>query len=848
MFRAALRSVLAHKLRLGLTIVTVTLGIAFVTGTNIFTDSLRSSFDALVEQPRPDVLVAPRTEIDDADASGNALGEGLLTLPTSLVTTLGNLAEVSNASGQVQAQAAFVLGSDGKPLGPQGPPARVTSWIPESDITPLRIAEGRPPKGPQEIALLSSTAELAGVGLGDEVQITTPLAGVRTATVTGIVTRTLSGGLGGTLVVLDLPTAQAWFTGPGTVTQIAVQAADGFTEDQVAQAVAAAAPELTTVRTATQQQDQVTDRIEEGFQFLNTFLLAFGLIALFVSTFLIFNTFSMLIAQRTRELALVRAIGATRLQVFGSVLGEAATVGAIAGALGIAAGVGVAQALRRIIEGVGGSLPASDLVVEPSTFLIAAGVGIGVTMIAAGVPAWRASVIPPVAAMRDEVRLPTRSLRGLTLTGIALLIASVPFAGIGLANSSADGTVAATWVGLSALAGILGVVCLTPAVAGPVLGLLARPFSRRPVTNLALENARRNPRRTSATSSALAIGLALMTAVTVIGLSARSSVTEVVDQTIGADFVVLGQGFRPFEPTIYQALRDTPGTSVVTYLRNIPIEVGEERFPMTGVRTEDVREVVDVVVTSGSIDDLGLGMALVDDQTATQLDLAAGDVLDATFVNGPGQVRVVGTFEPVGFLQGFIVSMPTLASIGALERDTGVYIKAAAGQDLDQLRAELSNRLNAFPAVRLQDQADIKRDINQQFDLLFGFIFGLLALSILVALLGIVNTLSLSVYERIREIGLLRAVGMARRQVRQMVTREALAIAAIGSLVGVALGLGYGALFQKVLEPQGITVLAVPLGPLALFIVLGVLGGLAAAIWPALRAARLRILTAIASE
>jgi len=339
-----------------------------------------------------------------------------------------------------------------------------------------------------------------------------------------------------------------------------------------------------------------------------------------------------------------------------------------------------------------------------------------------------------------------------------------------------------------------------------------------------------------------------MTAVTVIGLSARSSVTEVVDQTIGADFVVLGQGFRPFEPTIYQALRDTPGTSVVTYLRNIPIEVGEERFPMTGVRTEDVREVVDVVVTSGSIDDLGLGMALVDDQTATQLDLAAGDVLDATFVNGPGQVRVVGTFEPVGFLQGFIVSMPTLASIGALERDTGVYIKAAAGQDLDQLRAELSNRLNAFPAVRLQDQADIKRDINQQFDLLFGFIFGLLALSILVAFLGIVNTLSLSVYERIREIGLLRAVGMARRQVRQMVTREALAIAAIGSLVGVALGLGYGALFQKVLEPQGITVLAVPLGPLALFIVLGVLGGLAAAIWPALRAARLRILTAIASE
>jgi putative ABC transport system permease protein len=848
MLRAALRSVLAHKLRLGLTILTVTLGIAFVTGTNIFTDSLRSSFDALVEQPRADVLVTPRTELDAADENATAISEGLLTLPATLVTELAGLQQAQAAYGQVQAQGAYVLGADNKPLGPQGPPARMVSWLDVPEVSPLRLAQGRSPQGPQEIALLASTAELAEVGIGDTVRITTPLAGVRSATVTGIVTRTLSGGLGGTLVVLDLPTAQAWFTGPESVTQIAVQASPGVSDDALAAAVSAAAPTLTSVRTAGQQQDQVTQRIEEGFSFLNTFLLAFGLIALFVSTFLIFNTFSMLIAQRTRELALVRAIGATRSQVFGSVLLEAGTVGALAGALGIAGGVGVAQVLRRIIESIGGSLPASDLVIEPSTFLIAAGVGIGVTMLAAGIPAWRASVIPPVAAMRDDGRLPSRSLRGLTILGLLLLVASVPCALLGVANSEQDGTTAATWVGLSALAGIVGVVCLTPAAAGPLLGFLARPFQRRPVTQLALENARRNPRRTSATSSALAIGLALMTAVTVIGLSARASVTEVVDQTIGADFVVLGQGFRPFEPEVFEALRDAPGTSVVTYLRNIPIEVGDERFPMTGVRTEDVREVVDVVVTSGSLDDLGLGMALVDDQTASQLALRTGDVLDATFVNGPGQVRIVGTFEPVGFLQGFIVSMPTLASIGALERDTGVYIKAAPGENLDTLRAELNSILQAYPAVRLQDQADIKRDINQQFDLLFGFIFGMLALSILVAFLGIVNTLSLSVYERIREIGLLRAVGMARRQVRQMVAREALTIALIGSLVGIALGLGYGALFQKVLEPQGITQLAVPVAPLALFAVLGVLGGLAAAIWPAIRAARLRILTAIATQ
>ncbi|MFM8351239.1 MAG: ABC transporter permease, partial [Actinomycetales bacterium] len=310
MLRAALRSVLAHKLRLGLTVLTVTLGIAFVTGTNIFTDSLRSSFDALVEQPRADVLVTPRTELDAADENATAIGEGLLTLPANLVTELAGLRQVQAAYGQVQAQAAYVLGADNTPLGPQGPPARMVSWLDVPEVSPLRLAQGRAPQGPQEIALLASTAELAEVGIGDTVRITTPLAGVRSATLTGIVTRTLSGGLGGTLVVLDLPTAQAWFTGPESVTQIAVQASPGISEDALAAAVTAVAPTLTSVRTASQQQDQVTERIEEGFSFLNTFLLAFGLIALFVSTFLIFNTFSMLIAQRTRELALVRSIGA----------------------------------------------------------------------------------------------------------------------------------------------------------------------------------------------------------------------------------------------------------------------------------------------------------------------------------------------------------------------------------------------------------------------------------------------------------------------------------------------------------------------------------------------------------
>lgn len=852
MFRAALRNIVAHRLRLALTTLTVALGIAFVTGTNIFTDSLQSSFDSLVAQPRADVTVNPRTELDAPDEAGTAIDSSALTLPVTAVEALGTVPGAAAAFGRVTSDGAFVLGPDGEILGPEGPPARVASWVGIEGASPLRITEGSVPQGPDEVAVLVATAEEGGFRVGDQISIATRNAGVVTPIITGLVSRTLSGGLGGSLVVFDLPTTQEYFLNADEVNSIGLMAAPGVDQQQLAQAVETAAVDLglgpVSIRTGQESADEAAMRIEEGFRFLNTFLLAFGFLALFVATFLIVNTFTMLIAQRTRELALLRAIGASRRQVFGSVLLEAALIGALAAVIGLGGGVLVSFGLRALVDRIGAALPAAPLVIETSTLVLAAAVGIGVTVLSALGPARRASTIAPVAAMRADTIIPARSLRRSLLVGAVLVVLAVPLAVLSVSISADETQQRAAVLGVSAVLAIIGTVLITPTIADLVFGWVGRGYRRSGVSKLAIENARRNPRRTSATASALSIGLALMTAVTVIGTSARTSIGDVIEQTIGADFVITNSAFRPLEPTVYQSVKDVPGADVVTYIRTVPLEVDAERFTLTGVETEYISDVIDVRVTEGSIDDLALGTALVDTETAATLNVRTGDTVSATFVNGPGTLRVVGIYEPIGFLQGFFATMPTVMSIGALERDTGIYITAVDDSQLAGLRSELNARIANTPGAQVQDQADIKREINQQFDVLFVFVYALLGLSILVAFLGIVNTLSLSVYERFREIGLLRAVGMTRRQIRRMISTEALWIAVLGTVIGTLIGLVYGTLFQQVLATEGIDRLDIPWLQIAFFILAGSLGGLVASIWPAWRASRMRILSAIATE
>jgi putative ABC transport system permease protein len=382
-----------------------------------------------------------------------------------------------------------------------------------------------------------------------------------------------------------------------------------------------------------------------------------------------------------------------------------------------------------------------------------------------------------------------------------------------------------------------------------VLYVLGAPFSGSTVGRLARENGRRNPRRTAATASALAIGLALMTAIGVIAASTKASVSAVVDDTIGADYVVFGVKFQPFSPEVYDAVKDTPGTAAVTFVRQVPIDVDGDRTALTGVDPELFPQVVDLTMQSGAaIPDLGLGQAIVDDQTALDLGLEVGDTVPATFVNGPGELSLQGIYTAAGPYQGWITGLTTLKSIGARELDSAVYVRVVDGVDPETVRTALDAELEAFPAVDLQDQASLKEQVNSQFDRVFGFIYALLALAVIVAFIGIVNTLALSVHERRREVGLLRAVGTSRPQVRRMVVLEAVLISVFGAALGVVLGLVYGSLLQRVLEPQGVTELAVPVDQIGWFLALAVVGGFVAALWPAVTASRLDVLRAIASE
>ena len=848
MLRAALRSLLQHKLRLSLTLLAVVVGVAFVAGTYIFTDSLKRSFDALFTAPQPDVVVTADSAFGGAGGTGGGqAGDQTPTLAGSLVATVSRVDGVAADYGVVTADGALVIGTDGKVVGQAGPPARGTTWVSDPTISALTLASGTAPTGPGQVALLDSTATAAGVGVGDTVRLDTP-GGRVTLRVVGIVTRGISGSDGSTLAVFDLPTAQKLLLQDSSrVTSIVVRAAPGVSQTVLAGRIQAVLPPGTKTQTGAQRSADIAQRLATAFQFINIFLLTFAFIALFVAIFLIFNTFSMLVAQRTRELALLRAVGASRAQVRRSVLAEAFVLGLAAAVLGVVGGVVVSQGLRLLLKAFGADLPAGPLVIEPRTLLVSLAVGVLVTLVSAYVPARRAAVVPPVAAMRDEISLPVRSLRVRTVLGSVLLVLAVVAARAGLRTPD-DATRAAQLVGLSALCALVAVIALAPMLDRAVLRGLGAPFAGSAVGRLARENGRRNPRRCAATASALAIGLALMTTIGVIASSTKASVADVIDTTIGADYVVFGAKFQPFSPQVYDAVKDTPGTSVVTYVRQVPIKVGTDQSVLTGVEPEKFPRVVDLTFVTGSMGALGLGGAVVDDKTAADLKISLGQTVTGTFVNGTGTLVVRGIYKAAGAYSGWITSVPTLMSIGARELDTAVYVKAAPGALPASVRADLDRELAAFPSVTLVDQASLKDQINAQFDRVFGFIYALLALAVIVAFIGIVNTLALSVHERRREVGLLRAVGTSRPQVRRMVVLEAVLISVFGAALGVGLGLVYGALLQKVLEPQGVTVLAIPGGQIVWFLALSVVGGVVAALWPAFTASRLDVLRAIASE
>ncbi len=851
MLKATLRGLLAHRLRLGLTGLAILLAVAFVSGTYIFTDSLHQALNNLTNNRQPDVVVSAKSQFgtqfkDEAVAP---------TLPAAMVATIGKVPGVADALGWIQVRNVTMLGSDGKPLGATGGPGssgQGQSWIANPNLAVNTLDSGQAPTNSQQVAIDTTTAQTGGFKIGQQVSIVLPSGQIVRPTITALVNRGLSGGGGraSSLAVWDRATAAALLGKPDEFTQIRVQAQPGVSQQTLAEAITKAVPAGTVIQTGQQVTDDTAADLASRLDFLNTFLLVFALISLFVAAFLIYNTFSMLVAQRTRELALLRAIGATRKQVTRAVLIEAIVVALLATTVGILAGIGVALGLRTLFSLFGSPLPGSGVILIPRTFIVSYLIGIGVTLISAWIPARRAATIAPVAALRDDVTLPTRSLRIRTIFGSLLVGVAVGLAFNGLRVTS-DPTNAARMIGLSAFCALIGILALSPMLASGILKVLALPFAMTTIGRLARENGRRNPRRTAATAGALMIGITLMSALSVLAESTTKSTDAVVNDVIGADFVVSGHNFAPMPHAVYDAVNNTPATAVTTYVRATPALVpggGDQGQLVTGVDPSVIGQVVKLDFTQGALADLVAGTVALDTKTASANGIGVGTKVLLTSQTGAVELSVVGLYTPAAFFTGYVTNLAQVQLMGALPLDLAVYIKAAPGADLVALRVALDKELQPFPTVALADQTQFKQQIRDQISRLLMFILALLGLAVIIAVLGIVNTLALSVFERTREIGLLRAIGTTRAQIRRMIFIEALLMAVFGAVAGMALGVTYGVLLQRVLAPQGITELGINIGQLAGFLLLAAVGGILAALWPAWRASRMDVLRAISTE
>jgi putative ABC transport system permease protein len=833
-FRAAVRDVLAHKTRLAMTMLAVLLGTAFVAGTLVFTDAVSGAYLKSAEKSFTGVDVQLRPASRAGHDTAQLLDERLL-------ERARDLPGAASAYGVVSGFTALA-GKDGRMVGDGW--ATVGTNRGDADGR-YSMAEGRAPQAAGEIAIDAETADRTGYAVGDTVRLSVS-GPVLEERVTGIF-RTDDGNVaaGGTLTIFDTATAQALFAEPGRYNQIELTAKPGTSGEQLRQQAQALLPPGVEALTGAELAAQQADRNAASVNSLTQVLLACAGIALFVGCFLIVNTFTMLVSQRTKQLALLRAVGASRGQVTRSVLAEAALVGLAASVAGLVTGIGVGAAVRAVLSATGARLPDGPLVVGARTVAICLALGVGVTLLAAWLPARRAARIPPVAAM-SAVHAPatTRSLVVRNTTGAlctaggaALVIA---------ATAMVDGRL---WLGLGAVLLLVGVIALTPLLSRLLIAA-ARPALRRFGVSgtLAGQNAVRNPRRTAATASALTIGLTLITALTVTGASADKAVRELAGAGVyRADYVVSMANAGPLAPRTERTLDDLDEVVAVSPRREIPVRVAGAEHIVVGFRTADIDKLLDMNFTEGGF--APGDTTVVDLETATANGWRLGDTVDVTWPDGArGDLELTGFYRSA-FDDGFKVDVSVMDP--HLDRPPAPEIMVATRSGASEAtRRTIERALGDSPAIRVQDREEVADDITGAIGIVLNLLYGMLALAVVVAVLGVVNTLAMSVHERVREIGLLRAVGLDRRGVRRMVRLESLVICLIGGVLGIGLGafLGWG--IGELVAAIGIDTwtLVLPWGRLALFLAVAALVGVVAALWPARRAARTDVLAAINAE
>jgi putative ABC transport system permease protein len=846
MLRATLKGLLAHKFRLAATALAIVLGVGFVAGSYVLTDTMSRAFNDLFKTATAGVDVAVRTK---ATFGQNQSGDVRDPIPAALLDRIKAVDGVKVADGSVSGFAQFI-GKDGKPVTTGGAPTLGVSVSTEPGLqgaTTLR--SGRLPSGPNEVAVDARTASKQGFKVGDQVKVLLQ-GGARTFTVSGVIGFGQADNLAGaTLAAFDPATAQQVLNRKGVFDEIDVVGQPGVGAAALRDRLAAVVPPKYEVLTGADLAKQSADEVNRGLGFFTTALLAFAGVALFVGAFLIFNTFAIIVAQRTRELALLRCLGATRRQVLTSVLLESGIVGVLASLVGLAFGLVIAIGLRALLKAFGIELPGTSVQVQARTVIVSLAVGVLVTLVSAVLPALKATRVAPVAALQPETAFaPTGFRKRRIVFGVLITAAGVALLLVGLLRDTGN-----RLANVGAGAGIifLGVAVLSPLIARPLARAIGWPFARlfRLPGRLARENAMRNPRRTASTAAALMIGLALVAFVSILAASIKASATEVLDRSVAADYILTTQNFQPITTEVAKRIAAQPEVATVTGVRTGSFKLDGAVKSLSGIDAQAYDQVVRTETTAGNLADLAAGGVAVKDTVARDRGWQVGDTIPMEFPrDGVQQERIQAIYKDNNLNGDYLLSLRDYQRGYTDQQDQIVLVKAAAGVQPAVAKAAIDRAVQDFPNVKVQDQAAYKANTAKQINQLLGLVSALLGLAILIALFGIVNTLALSIFERIRELGLLRAVGATRRQLSSMIRWEGVIIAVLGAVLGLVIGGFFGWTMVTALRGEGFTKFAVPGGQLVVYVVLAGIAGVLAAILPGRRAARVDMLRAITAE
>ncbi|MCX4760354.1 ABC transporter permease [Streptomyces sp. NBC_01275] len=857
MLKATLRSFLAHKGRLMLSALAVVLSVAFVAGSLIFSDTVTRTFDRLFASTSADVTVEPREDLSSSVPTG-----AVQTVPAALAAEVARVDGVASTHADVSVQNITVVDGDNKSVGPTtGAPTIATDWY-LTDRSPVKLTSGHAPHGAGEAMLDADTADKKHVRIGDTLTVMAQPGSFKVEIV-GIATFTTTNP-GAALVFLDPEIAATKLLGSADrATGVSVDAAPGATDAVLKRRVTAALGSGASsydVKTAAEQAKSAAADLGGFLDVIKYVMLGFAGIAVLVGVFLIVNTFSMLIAQRTRELGLLRALGADRRQVRRSVLTEAVLLGLVGSTLGLAAGIGLAAGLIKLMSAFGMNLKTTEMVVGWPTPVAAYVVGVGVTFVAAYLPARRAATVSPMAALADaDIAGVGRPLKVRAVVGSVVgALGAAALAGCAASSKTAS---AASLLGLGVVLTLIATVIAGPLLVRPMIRVLGGAFPALfgSVGRMSQRNALRNPRRTGATAAALMVGLALVGGMSVASASMSKSFDEQIDRTLGADYVIQNANFTPFSKEVTDAVRATDGVGLVVRQRFAPLAVrlpDGKRIETTAAGYDDrLDDVAHVTYAEGDTAAALAGGSLgMDVDFAKDHGVRLGSVVPVEFPGGRTTSLTVRALTDQDSADGFGMQGGLFLGVATVEKyvpggqDSSLYVNAAAGTDAEQLRPHLEKTLDPYPQVQVRDQADYKKLVHDQIAVLLYLVYALLGLAIVIAVLGVVNTLALSVVERTREIGLLRAIGLGRRQLRRMIRLESVVIAVFGAVLGLALGLVWGVCIQQVLALQGMKALAVPWGTIVAVVVGSAVVGVVAALLPALRASRMNVLAAIAHE